>query len=167
MGVRARAVPPPGSPAAASRRAVLLASEGRPYTREAVRLAAQVARDLGGEVRVLMLARMWGTAFGLPHPGLRPNKREMAEHESNVADAIEGLRALGVEADGHIISTRKATKSILGEARRVGCETIVMDTDPPRSRLVADFMWSQEAYRIRRRAAQPVHLVVAGTAPSA
>ena len=36
---------------------------------------------------------------------------------------------------------------------------IVMAADPPRNRLLGDFFWSQEAYRVRRRARMPVYLV--------
>ena len=138
---------------------VLLASEGRPYSPAAIRRAAELARRHGGEVRVLMLARMWGTALGFPHPGLRPSRREMDQHQENVTWAIGALRRAGVEADGHIITTRKATKSILREASRVGCREIVMGGDPARNRVVADFMWSQEAQRVQRRATVPVHVV--------
>jgi nucleotide-binding universal stress UspA family protein len=144
---------------------VLLASEGRPFSDDAVRAAAALARERGGAVRVLSIARMWGTGAGLPHPGLRPNKRELAEHEENIAAAIRALKRAGLAADGHIVATRKATKSILAESRRVGCAAIVMGADPPRSRLVADFMWSQEAYRVRRRAPVPVHVVRADPYP--
>jgi nucleotide-binding universal stress UspA family protein len=51
-----------------------------------------------------------------------------------------------------VIGTRAGAKRILNEARRLGCDVIVMGADPPRNRLVADFMWSQEPYRVRRRA---------------
>jgi hypothetical protein len=34
-----------------------------------------------------------------------------------------------------------------------------MGADPPRGRLLADFIWSQEPYRVRRRADVPVYLV--------
>src|SRR5262245_14708349 len=94
---------------------VLLASEGRPFSADAVRLAADLAHQHGGTVRVLTLARMWGTALGLPHPGLRPTRRELERHHDEVADAVEALARAGVDADGHIIATRKATRSILGE----------------------------------------------------
>lgn len=152
---------PRAESAAPGTHSVLLASEGRPFTDEAVRLAAKLAREHGGEVRVLMIARLLGTSLGLQHPGLRPNKREMAELETTVARAIRGLKRAGVRADGHIITTRKATKTILGEARRQSSEVIVMAADPPRNRFVADFMWSQEPYRVQRRAPVRVCLVVA------
>jgi nucleotide-binding universal stress UspA family protein len=149
-------------PAAAARPcAVLLASEGRPFSDEAIRRAADLARRLDGEVRVLTLARVWGTALGLPHPGLRPNRRELERHQEDVAVAIRALKRRGVGADGHIIATRKATRSILAEAGRIGCRAIVMAGDPPRNRFFADFMWSQEPQRVSRRAPVPVHVVPA------
>ena len=153
--------PPAAAPA--TTHAVLLASEGRPFSREAIRRAAELACRHGGPVRVLSVARIWGTALGFPHPGLRPSRRELERHRDDVARAIRALRRAGVEADGHIIQTRKATKSILAEARRVGCREIVMGGDAPRGALVADFMWSQEPQRVERRAHVPVH-VVAGAA---
>ena len=35
-----------------------------------------------------------------------------------------------------------------------------MAADPPRNRVSADFMWTQEPYRVRRKAPMPVYLVV-------
>lgn len=147
------------TPLAETTHAVLLASEGRPFGDDAIRHAAQLARRHGGRVRVLVLARVWGTALGFPHPGLRPSRRELERHQDDVAVAIRGLRRAGVEADGHIVVTRRATKSILAEAHRVGCREIVMGGDPPRNALLGDFMWSQEPQRVRRRAPVPVHVV--------
>ena len=77
-----------------------------------------------------------------------------------MARAIGLLERRKVEADGNILGTRKATKRIVGEAERLGCDAIVMGADPPRSRCVADLMWSQEPYRVQRRSPVPVHLVV-------
>jgi len=58
-----------------------------------------------------------------------------------------------------VLATRKPTKRIVAEAERVGCSAIVMSADVPRNRLLADLLWSQEAYRVKRRAKVPVHLV--------
>jgi nucleotide-binding universal stress UspA family protein len=137
---------------------VLLASEGRRFTPEVIEAAVQLVRP-GGRVRVLTIARLWGTGLGLPHPGLRPNRREMAVHEDNVASAIRRLNAAGVAASGHIITTRKPWKSILNEAARLGSHAVVMGADPRRSWMVGDFMWSQEPYRVRRHAPIPTHLI--------
>ncbi len=140
---------------------MLLASEGRLFDDEVIDSAAQLVCD-GGHVRVLTIARLWGSGWGLPHPGLRPNKREMAEHQDNIAHAIGRLNDAGVSADGHIVTTRKPCRAILGEARRHQCQMIVMGADPPRSWLVRDFMWSQEPYRVQRRAFIPIRLVCPG-----
>jgi hypothetical protein len=76
-----------------------------------------------------------------------------------VSNAVKALRKRGVEADGRVVATRKATKRIVGESERLGCASIVMAADPPRNRFLADLMWSQEPYRVRRRAKVPVHIV--------
>ena len=138
---------------------VLLASEGRAIPAAAIERAAQLARESGGDVHVFSVARVWGTSFGFPNPGLLPTKREWDVQRAVIGDAVKALRKRGVEASGHVLATRKATKRIVGEAERLGCSAIVMAADPPRNRLVADLMWSQEPYRVKRRAKVPVHLV--------
>jgi hypothetical protein len=110
-------------------------------------------------VHVFSVVRVWGTSLGLPNPGLLPSKREWDVQRENVSGAVARLRRRGIDASGHALATRKATKRIVGEAERLRCDAIVMAADPPRSRLVADLMWSQEPYRVRRRAKVPVHLV--------
>ena len=138
---------------------VLLASEGRAIPVAAIERAAELARAGGGSVHVFSVARVWGSGFGLPNPGLLPSKREWDEQRAVVADAVQALKKRGVEATGHVLATRKATKRIVREAERLGCGAIVMAADAPRNRLLADLMWSQEPYRVRRRAKVPVHLV--------
>jgi len=158
----ARGVGQPGAPdlpdpAAVDVRRVLLASEGRAIPKRAVDYAAR----FGAPVHVFSIARVWGTSLGLPNPGLLPTRKEWDEQRKLVTTAVKALRRRGVEADGHVLGTRKATKRIVGEAERLGCDAIVMAADPPRGRLVADFLWSQEPYRVRRRAKIPVYLVLA------
>lgn len=139
---------------------VLLASEGRPIPREAVEAAAELA---GFAVRVLSVARVHGVAFGLPNPGLLPTRQEWQDQRDLVAKAVKVLRKRGLSAEGHVVGTRKAAQRIVAEAIATGCEAIVMAADPPRNRLIADFMWSQEPYRVKRRAKQlPVILVTPG-----
>ena len=147
------------SAAAGSR--VLLASEGRPFSRPALDAAASLAGK-GGQVHVFAVVRVWGTSLGLPNPGLLPTKREWDTQRQVVTDAVKALRKRGIDADGRVVATRKATKRIVSESDRLGCESIVMAADPPRNRFLADLMWSQEAYRVRRRAKVPVHLVERG-----
>jgi hypothetical protein len=57
-------------------RAVLLASEEREIPRAAVDLAARIAERSNAPVHVFSIARVWGTSFGFPNPGLLPTKKE-------------------------------------------------------------------------------------------
>jgi nucleotide-binding universal stress UspA family protein len=139
---------------------ILLASEGRPIPKAATERAAELARAASVPVHVFAIARVHGVGFALPNPWLRPNAKEWQEQRDSVAAAIELLERHGIEADGNILGTRKATRRIVGMAKQLGCEAIVMAADRPRNRVVGDFSWSQEPYRVQRRAKIPVHLVV-------
>jgi nucleotide-binding universal stress UspA family protein len=134
---------------------VLLASEGRGFPQSAIEFAS----SLRAPVRILSVARVYGTAFAFPNPWLRPSRQEWEEQRDSVRNAIKALERLGVEADGHVVGTRRATRAILREAAGQSCDVIVMAADPPRNRFVADMMWSQEPYRVRRRSPVPVYLV--------
>jgi len=139
---------------------ILLASEGRPIPDAAVDRTIELATRSDASVRVFSIARVHGVSFGLQTPGLLPTKREWDEQREIVTKAIKRLEHRGIEADGHVVGTRKATKAIVAEAQRTGCDAIVMSADPDRNRVVADLLWSQEPQRVRRRAKVPVFLVV-------
>jgi nucleotide-binding universal stress UspA family protein len=140
---------------------VLLATEGRAIPAAAVERAAELARERGGGVHVFSVARVWGTSFGFPNPGLQPTRQEWKDQRDLIENTVKALEKRGVDATGRVLGTRKATKRIVGEAERLGCTAIVMAADPPRNRFLSDLMWSQEPYRVRRRAKVPVHLVTA------
>ena len=146
--------------ATAPRGGVLLATEGRQISNEAVARAAELAKADGAPVHIFAVARIHGVAFGLPSPWLRPSHIEWQELRDIVASAIKRLEQRGVEADGNILGTRKATKRIVGEAERLGCTSIVMTGDPEENRVVGNLHWSQEPYRVQRKASVPVHVVV-------
>ena len=139
-------------------RRILLASEGRPIPPEAVARVVELAEP-GASVRVFTVARIHGTAFGMPSPGLMPNKKEWAEQRDTVAKTIKRLERKGLRASGHVLGTRNAWKKIVAEAKKEGCEAIVMAADPDRNRVAGSAMWSQEPQRVRRRAKVPVYLV--------
>jgi nucleotide-binding universal stress UspA family protein len=153
---------PPESPAvnAFTGKMILLASEGRPIPRAAMEFAARMAEQAGAEVHVLSIARIWGTSFGLPHPGLMPNKRELKEHHDCVADTVTWLKRRNIAASGQVVGTRNAAKRILAEARQRRADAIVMAADPPQHWLVSNMVWSQEPHRVRRMAPVPVYLVI-------
>ena len=141
-------------------RRILLASEGRPIPASAIARAAELAKPARAPVHIFSVARVWGTSLGLPNPGLLPTKREWDQQRQQVAAAVTALKRRGIQASGHVLGTRRATRRILSEADRLHCDTIVMAADPPRNRLLADLLWSQEPYRVKRKAKVPVHLVV-------
>jgi nucleotide-binding universal stress UspA family protein len=151
--------PEPPDPATLKPCRVLLASEGRKLSPEAVAFAADLARGSGTQVRVLSFARIWGTSLGIPAPGLLPNKQEWQAQRDLVADAVRGLKRLDVAADGHVLGARNPTKFILREAQRLGVDAIVMGGDGRRPWLIANMLWSQEPYRVQRRAKIPVYVV--------
>jgi nucleotide-binding universal stress UspA family protein len=144
-------------------RAILLASEEREIPRAAIDFAARMAREREAPVHVFTIARIWGTSFGFPNPGLMPSKAEWDKQHSIVDKTVARLRRKGVDADGRVVGTRAGAKRIVREARRLHCDAIVMGADAPRSRLLRDFLWSQEPYRVKRRARDiPVYLIVDG-----
>ena len=140
-------------------RRILLASEGRPIPPAAVARAIELAKPTGASVHVFTIARIHGTSFGMPTPGLMPSKREWAEQRDIVAKTIRRLERKGLEAGGHVLGTRNATKKILAEAKQEGCDAIVMAADADRNRFTGNMMWTQEPQRVKRKANLPVYLV--------
>jgi nucleotide-binding universal stress UspA family protein len=155
--VRGKSEPPAESPPFER---ILLASEGRPIPDAAIDRVAELARPGDGSVRVFSLARIHGVSFGMTNPGLLPTKKEWQDQRDIVRRAVKRLQSKGIDADGHVVGTRKTTKRILQEAKLAGCDAIVMAADPDRGRVTGDFLWSQEPQRVRRKAKIPVFLVV-------
>jgi len=145
---------------------LLLASEGRDFPPAAIDEAARLAKLWGASVHVFSIARIWGTGMGLPMPGLLPSKREWDAQREIVTKAVKELQRRGIKAQGQVLATRRGAKRIIDQARRRYCGAIVMAADPPRNAFVADWMWSQEAYRVRRRSHVPVYLVRTDTPPA-
>jgi nucleotide-binding universal stress UspA family protein len=144
---------------------ILLASEGREITDAAIAQVAEIADRSGptsASVHVFTIARIHGVSFGFPNPGLLPTKREWAEQRKIVDSAIKRLKRRGLDAEGHVLATRKPTARICDEAIKEECQAIVMAADLDRNRLVGDMLWTQEPQRVRRRAKVPVFLVAGG-----
>jgi hypothetical protein len=116
---------------------ILLASTGKPFTDAAVNEAVRLARSRdpdASRVRVMTVARVHGTSFGLQHPGLMPNKREKDAAQAIVARAIRSLQSAGLKADGEVAITRSPAKSFTRAARAAGAAHLVLDS-PPRGPL--------------------------------
>ena len=139
---------------------ILLASEGRPISAAAVNKAAQLAIEHQAKVHVLSVARIWGSNFGMQHPGLQPTQRELQAQRDIVAQAIDALERLGVVAAGEVVRSRSAAKNIAAKANAGKYIAVVMTADPEPNWLVRELMWSHDPYRVRRLAKLPVHLAV-------
>jgi hypothetical protein len=120
---RRRWEPPPREPAA-----VLLASSGAPISRAAARRARDLAA--GQPIAVISILRVYGSAFGLPNPGLMPTRRERDEQVAIVDRAIRDLERLGGTADGQVTATRSAGRAIARAARARQVGYVVMDAVP-------------------------------------
>lgn len=120
FSVRRRRDPQPTSPAV-----VLLASTGAPFSKPAIRRARELAA--GEPIAVLTILKIYGSAFGLPNPGLLPTPREQEEQLGHVRQAIRQLERQGGSADGQVAATRSAARMIAKVARVRHVRYVVMD----------------------------------------
>jgi len=112
----------------------MLASDGRQdYSPRAVARAAALAGSQ--PVAVVTIAKIYGSSFGLPHPGLLPTKDELAERQRWVEGAIRTLRAAGAPADGQVAATRRTARKLAAVARARGARVIVIDETTVSNRL--------------------------------
>jgi nucleotide-binding universal stress UspA family protein len=142
--------------------AVLLASSGAPISRAAARRARDLAA--GGPVAVISILRVYGSAFGLPNPGLMPTRRERDEQVGIVDRAIRDLERLGCPADGQVTATRSAGRAIAKAARARQVSYVVMDAVPATG--LRRVFEGELTGVIRRRLRGAATLDVVPTAPS-
>jgi nucleotide-binding universal stress UspA family protein len=117
---RRRFDPQPTAPAA-----VLLATAGEPFSKEAIRRARELAA--GEPIAVLAILKVYGSALGLPNPGLLPTRKEREQQFAVVQRAIADLERRGGSADGQIAATRSAGRTIVKVARARKVRYVVMD----------------------------------------
>jgi nucleotide-binding universal stress UspA family protein len=154
--------PAPPDPSSLKIRRILIASEGRPIPQSVLNLAMRLAsaqEEGKASVRVFSVARIYGTSLGLPTPGLLPTRKEWEAQRMQVKKAVETLKKRGFRSEAQVLATRNPTKHILRYAKANYCDVIIMAADPPRHPLRAEFMWSQEAYRVERNSPVPVYIV--------
>lgn len=110
---------------------MLLAGLGKPFSAAVVRRAAELASQaeltVDTPVAVLTIAKVYGSSFGMPNPGLMPTKKERDAQIQLLEDAIAALKARGVHADGQVAVTRKFLRTIVHVAQVRGAEYVVMD----------------------------------------
>jgi hypothetical protein len=109
---------------------ILLASTGKAFNPEVVERAIALAGSPRAFVHVMSIARIWGTALGIQHPGLLPTKREWQEQLEIVGSAVRTVKRAGLDSRGGVIGTRNPSKVIARQAARLGCSTIVIGWQP-------------------------------------
>jgi nucleotide-binding universal stress UspA family protein len=142
----------PSSPAA-----ILLATVGEPFDRAVVERAVTLAEKSRPVIHVMSIARIWGTALGLQHPGLRPSKQEWRTQAELVADVVKQLERKGFTAKGRVVATRNPAKAIASEVVATKADVVVMGRR--RATLWSRLQWRDETGRVRRRSRVPVDIV--------
>src|SRR5579863_331405 len=104
--------------------AVLIASNGEKIPGAAIRQAMRLAA--GEPVAVMTIARMYGSALGLPNPGLMPSRKEMAEQREIVARAVSAIEKAGSEGWGQIAVSRRPSKTIAQAAVARGVQHVLV-----------------------------------------
>lgn len=132
--------------------AVLIATVGIPIPPKVIRHA--VALSEGRPVSVVSIARIYGSSFGLPNPGLLPTRTEMDEQLALVNRAIERLERAGTEAWGQVATTRRFAKTIAQAARaREVSHVLVVTSEVARWRQLIE---GDVARDVRRRIGKEV-----------
>jgi hypothetical protein len=127
--------------------AVLIATVGIAIPPAVIRQAVTLSE--GRPVAVVAIARIYGSSFGLPSPGLMPTRKEMDEQLAFVKKAIQRLERAGVEAWGQVASTRRYARTIAQVARVRGVSHVLVVTpEVPRWRRVMEGDTSRD---VRRR----------------
>jgi hypothetical protein len=104
--------------------AVLIASTGQPFSPSAIRWAVQLAA--GEPIAVVSLARIYGSAYGLPNPGLMPTRKEMQAQLDAVDAALKAIERAGGQGDGQVAATRKNTRTIARVAKARGVRHVLI-----------------------------------------
>ena len=115
-------------PQPTDRAVVLLASYGAPFDKTSIREAIRLSD--GGPVAVVTIARVYGSAYGLPNPGLLPTKKELEVQNHQVRKAVAAIRRVGLEAPAQVAVSRKPAKSIANAARARGVRHVVLCVPP-------------------------------------
>ena len=127
--------------------AVLLASTGIPFTQQELARCASLAGR--SPVTVLSVAKLHGSAFGLPNPGLMPTKRDRDQQREIVEAAVRTLGRGGRSVDGQVVITRNPAKTIARAATRLQVQHVVLAA-PAQGRL-RRFVEGDPIAGVRRR----------------
>ena len=145
---------------------ILAASAGDPFPEAVLDAVVAAAGEERPEVVVLSVARIWGTALGLPHPGLYPTRREMDEQWAVVDTAAQHLQGRGFPVRTAVVRARHPGRAIARSADRLGAGLVVI-ADPGRGRLARILRGNPPAEIARRTgiAVRPVTVVAKAPTP--
>lgn len=143
---------------------VLLASDGQRMfgTRAVARAAALADQE---PVAVLIIAKIFGSSFGLPVPGLMPTKDEVQERLSWIRDSVGQLERKGLEVDGQVAQTRHPVRAIVRVARARQVRMVVIESrERPTWRRVIEGDVATSVARSLRRSGIEVEIIPGGAA---
>jgi nucleotide-binding universal stress UspA family protein len=131
---------------------VVLISPGPAFRPQAIARAIEAAN--GQRIAVVVIARIHGSSFGFPNPGLMPNPKEKAAAKSHVEDALAEIRRSGGRGDGQVAIARSAAKIGAKVARLRQAALVVVDEGarPPWRKVVDGNTSTMMTWRLRGRA---------------
>ena len=113
------------------RRILLVSIASSPITPEVIRQTVALATPEHAKITVLGIARVFGTALGLPHPGLKPTPLEWEAQRKITQDAADDLRLRGFDVLLAMARARNAPK-LIGRWVRAKRFHAVVIPDPER-----------------------------------
>jgi hypothetical protein len=110
-------------------------------------------------VHVVSIARIWGTALGLPHPGLYPNRVELEEQRAIVDTASAAVRRQGFEVKSRILSARNPAKAIALYAESIRATAVVLGDPAHHAKRWEHLLKGHDARDLIGKTSIPVHTV--------
>jgi nucleotide-binding universal stress UspA family protein len=139
------------------RRILLVSFAGSAITPDVIRQTVTLATPEHAKITVLGIARVFGTALGLPHPGLKPTPLEWEAQRKITQDAADELRLRGFDVLIAMARARNAPKLIGRWVRAKRFHAVVIpDPERPGWRRWIEGAVTKE---VGRYAKVPVHAV--------
>jgi K+-sensing histidine kinase KdpD len=113
------------------RRILLVSVAASAITPDVIRQTVALATPEHAKITVLGIARVFGTALGLPHPGLKPTPLEWEAQRKIMQDAADELRLRGFDVLIAMARARNAPK-LIGRWVRAKRFHAVVIPDPAR-----------------------------------
>jgi len=113
------------------RRILLVSVASSPITPDVIRQTVALAGPEHAKITVLGIARVFGTALGLPHPGLKPTPLEWEAQRKITQDAADDLGLRGFDVLLAMARARNAPK-LIGRWVRAKRFHAVVIPDPER-----------------------------------